>query len=300
MNIRYGKAFKIPRKIIKYTASALYPIIIKVFPLPRVLSIEATLKKLIEDKASIVRFGDGEFIYLIDKINLPFQEYDEQLSKSMKGILKSNDPSILVGLPIGYHSLNNLNKKSRLTWRSQITWIYPRLRKHLDLDKTYYNASMTRLYIDFVDKSQCSKNFELVMRIWDGRNIVLIEGEKSRLGMGNDLFSNAASVQRILAPAHHAYRKYAELLNEASKQSKDKLILVALGPTAKPLVFNLAKKGYQAIDIGNIDIEYEWYIRGATNKIKIPGKYTSEASEGRTVEEEGDLNYRSQVIARFI
>ena len=41
------------------------------------------------------------------------------------------------------------------------------------------------------------------------------------------------------------------------------LILLALGPTATVMAYNLAQKGYQAIDIGHIDIEYEWYRMGA-------------------------------------
>ena len=39
----------------------------------------------------------------------------------------------------------------------------------------------------------------------------------------------------------------------------EKLILLMLGPTAKVLGFQLSREGYQAIDIGHIDSEYEWY-----------------------------------------
>jgi hypothetical protein len=37
----------------------------------------------------------------------------------------------------------------------------------------------------------------------------------------------------------------------------DKLILIALGPTATVLAYDLAKKGYQAIDIGHLPSCYE-------------------------------------------
>ncbi|HSV87899.1 MAG TPA: GT-D fold domain-containing glycosyltransferase [Bacteroidales bacterium] len=298
MNIRYSKLFKTPRKAIKHVLSAVYPVIIKIWPLPKVLSIDETLDKIIAEKLSIARFGDGEFLYMIDKLNLPFQKQESLLRKKLIGILKSDEPNVLVGLPIGYHSLRNLNKESLKTWRSQISWIYPRLKKHLDLSKPYYNASMTRLYMDYEDKSDSSRLFTKVMQIWEGRHIALIEGEKSRLGAGNNLFENAASVVRILGPAHNAYDKFQELLQEAQTQPKHKLFLVAMGPTAKPLVFELARQGFQAIDIGNVDIEYEWYLRGATEKIKIPGKYTSEAPGGRNVEDIVNEAYENQIIAR--
>lgn len=300
MNIRYGRVFKVPRKIIRLFLSAIYPIVIKVWPLPKVLSIEETIDEIRMGNKSICRFGDSEFLYIVDKINLPYQNQNEKLRIKLREILKFSNPNILVGLPIGYHSLINLNKESRRTWRSQIAWIYPRLMKHLDLSKTYYNASMTRLYMDYEDTSKSSFLFYKVMQLWEGREILLIEGEKSRLGSGNNLFDKSEKVERILGPAQNAFEKYDQLLKEALKQPKDKLILVALGPTAKLLVYELAMNGYQALDIGNIDIEYEWYLRGAKEKVKIPGKFTSEAKGGRSVEDIFDTAYQSQIIKKIL
>lgn len=300
MGIRYSKSLQIPRKIVKRILAASYPLIIKVFPLPKVKSIEETLDKIISDKSSISRFGDGEFLYIIDKLNLPFQKYDSRLAEKMKNILVSHESNMLVGLPIGYYSLENLKKESRLTWRSQISWIYPRLRKYLDLKKVYYNASMTRVYSGFEDKAKSKIYFEKLIKIWEGRNVLLVEGEKSRLGVGNDFFENANNVERILAPMHHSFDQYDNLYNEVLKHDKTKLVLLALGPTATALSYDLAMEGYQAVDIGNADIEYEWYLMGASSKVKIAGKYTSEAVSGRNVDDVNDEAYNSQIIAKFL
>lgn len=300
MNIRYGKAFHYPRQIIKRFFSFIYPLVIRIWPLPKVMSIEETIHEIFDKKMSIARFGDSEFLYIVDKLSLPYQVYDTELANKLKKILISNDKTILVGLPSGYHSLNNLVDESVTFWRSQISWIYPRLQNLLDLKKVYANASMTRIYIELKDKSQCNILFDSVMSIWEDRDILLIEGEKSRLGVGNDLFSNARSVSRILGPAHNAYARFNDLLEAAQLHSKDNLILIAMGPTAKPLAFELAGKGYQALDIGNIDVEYEWYKMGATKKVKIEGKYTSEASGGRIVSDTNDPIYYSQIIEKFL
>lgn len=300
MNIRYSKIFRFPRKIAKCFLYAVYPAVVRIWPLPKVQSIDETLDKIIQEKCSISRFGDGEFLYIIDKLNLPFQKQEPLLTKKLIEILKSNDPGILVGLPIGYHALHNLRKSSLLTWRSQIAWIYPRLRKYLDLNKTYYNASMTRPYADYEDKSHSKGYFEKLMRIWEGREVLLVEGEKSRLGVGNNLFEKTLRIERILAPMHHAYSKYNELIDEVKKHPTHKLILVALGPTATAMAYDLAKMGFQAIDIGNVDIEYEWYLRKSIDKDKIPGKYTSEAVGGREVADLDDKDYFNQIIARHI
>jgi glycosyltransferase family protein len=159
---------------------------------------------------------------------------------------------------------------------------------------------MTRPYADYRDKSKSKFYFEKFRQIWFGRKILLIEGEKSRLGVGNDLFSTALSVERILAPKHNAFIKYYEILSYVKILDRDRLVLIALGPTATVMAYDLAKLGFQALDIGNIDIEYEWYLRGASSKIKIEGKYTSEAIGGREVNDLYDPLYNSQVIQTFL
>jgi len=158
---------------------------------------------------------------------------------------------------------------------------------------------MTRHYIEYENRSHSRELFEKLKRIWEGRSVVIIEGEKSRLGVGNDLFVNAISVRRILGPMHHAFDKYDLLLREACKHEKQTLFLIALGPTATALAADLALLGYQAVDIGNIDIEYEWFLRAADSKIKIKGKYTSEAINGRLVEDVDDKEYQSQIICHL-
>ena len=76
----------------------------------------------------------------------------------------------------------------------------------------------------------------------------------------------------------------------------DKLILLSYGPTATILAYDLAKLGYQAVDIGHLDIEYEWYQRGDVNGGVVKGKYTNEAMGGNNVEECADEKYFSQII----
>jgi glycosyltransferase family protein len=300
MNLRYNKFFKLPRKTVKIFLSFIYSIVVKTLPLPRVLSIDETIDKILNGRCSICRFGDGEFLYIIDHLNLPFQRQDSILRNKLKDILISNEKDILIGLPVGYHSMENLTKKSRLTWRSQISWIYPRLYKYIDRDKIYYNASMTRLYADYEDKTICRHYFEKIMKIWEGRDVLIVEGEKSRLGVGNNLFEKAIKVERILAPMHDAFSKYSELIEEILTHDKIKLVLIALGPTATAMAYDVAKQGYQALDIGNIDIEYEWYLRKAEYKEKIPGKYTSEVPGGRQVEDIFNREYTDQIIKRIL
>lgn len=218
MDLQYGIFFKYPRKLFKHILSLSYPLVIKIYPLPKVKSIPETIDKILADQCSICRFGDGELLFIVEKRSLPFQRQDVRLRDYFIKILNSENSDILIGLPVGYYSLENLKPSSKRTWRAIISWTYPRVRGFLNKDKEYYNASMTRLYMDYEDTTHSEAWFKKVRSIWDDRDILLIEGEKSRLGVGNDLFKNARSLKRILGPAHHAFDQFDNLLNFAKTQ----------------------------------------------------------------------------------
>jgi len=74
------------------------------------------------------------------------------------------------------------------------------------------------------------------------------------------------SLQRIICPDENSFDVYNKIYEEAVKIDKSKLFLISLGSTATILDFDLYKIGYQAVDIGHVDIEYEWYLRKATTK----------------------------------
>lgn len=97
---------------------------------------------------------------------------------------------------------------------------------------------------------------------------MIVEGQLSRSGVGNDLFANAKSVQRILGPARNAFA-HAALKAAIEKFGPGKLVLLMLGPTAKALVGELAATGLQLVDIGHIDLEYEWFQMGGDQQGKI-------------------------------
>jgi glycosyltransferase family protein len=303
--LRYGKPFHYLRQFVKLSLSGIYPLFKVLYKMPKVESVFDTLNALQQNnKYSIVRFGDGEIIYLNDKLNLPFQKYEPRLAETYKTIFKNNHTGLLVGLPIGYHDLTTMSNEGQVFWRSQIVWNYPRFKKYLNLKSVYANASITRLTYGF-EKGYTIKGYEQWKNILKAKKVLIIEGDKTRFGVGNDLLKNIEAIHRILAPKHDAFDKCDEILNyTVSLKSNYDLILVALGPAAKYLVFELYKKGIPAIDIGNLDIEYEWYLRDASEKrIAIPGKYTSEAKGGRDVGEIPDLiarkKYEDEIIAKF-
>ena len=267
---------------------------------PQIASVEETLERIIESRASVSRYGDGEFKWMVGIPQESFQVPSEEMSRRFREIIVLEEPDLLICLSDGFGRLDYLKPDAQSFW---YRFMGQYRKKWIDLlkpGKKYYNTNMTRPYMDYKDKSPCENRFQLLKKIWEDRDVILIEGEKSRLGVGNDLFDGAKKLNRILAPAQNAYNKYEEILQTALKCDEDALYLIALGPTATILAYDLYKAGRQAIDVGHVDIEYEWFLRGANEKIKIPNKYVNEVNGGNGVSEVlEDEKYQEQILGRI-
>lgn len=259
-----------------------------------ILDIETSLKKIRDEGKSVSRFGDGELDLIIGR-NLKFQEHNEKLSKRLEEILKSKQDFCMIGIPDVINGFYNLTEESEEFWiknmeRTRDTWL-----KYIDKDREYCTANLTRLYIRYKDKSNTGIHFSIMKEIWKDRDVLICEGEQTRVGVGNDLLEGCRSVRRVICPAEDAFEKYDEILNILKREPKETLIIMALGPTATVLAYDLAKEGHQALDMGHFDIEYEWYLRNATKKEKINNKYTNEVSGGNATENVKDEEYISQI-----
>ena len=267
-----------------------------IYSKPKVLSIDETLDFIIKNKCSVNRFGDGELKLMMGQ-RIFFQSHSQDLENRLRESLKNREENLITCIPDIFEDLSVYAEEPYNYWKLHIAKTRSKWYRLIDKNKIYGNAFISRCYYGFKDKKNCKRWFDKIKKIWNGRDIVIIEGKKSRLGIGNDLFKDARSIERILCPEKDAFNKYEEILNAAKRSSKEKLILLAIGPTATVLSYDLYKEGYQVIDIGHIDIEYEWFLMGATKKEKINNKFIGEAIGGDKVTECNDNNYLSQIIA---
>lgn len=261
------------------------------YDIPKIMTVEETIDEIVLNKKSIARFGDGEFSIMAGCSRWRFQRNDSKLAERLREVITSKDDNILIGLNDFYGNLSHRTKEEVDFIRAYIT---PQVRAEhmelIDLNRVYAHACISRNITMERVKNQ--------KRIWDNKECVFIEGDKTRMGVGNDLFDNAKSIQRILCPAESAFDNYTTILDEALKLPLHKTILIALGPTASVLAYDLSKAGYHAIDIGHADLSYEWLLRtGSSEKTAVKYKYNNEYEGGYIVENIHDEKYESEIIA---
>lgn len=271
----------------------------------RIMSPERTLRYIKKHQCSIARFGDVEFDIICSTRDLHFQTRNEKLAAKLSAVLETKDKRLLLCVPRCFNTTRGCNAHSKTFW---IEWgkrdnhhqqIINLIRAHTGPQYLFGDSQITRPYIDWVDSKRAERTFPMLKALWAGRDVLIVEGEQTRLGVGNDLYDDAASIKRILAPAVGAFEHYDEIKQAILDNYHGELIIMALGPTATVLAADLAAMDMQALDIGNTDIEYEWFRNGAKERIAIPGKFTNEATGGREVADCQDKKYLSQIIARI-
>lgn len=267
---------------------------------PKIIDVDKTVEILEKEKKCLARLGDGEFELMCGRKRADFQDNDEKLAERLKEVLNSAIDNLIVAIADNYGRLDKYTDDAARDIRSYLS---KSVRKDhmclLDKDKQYYDAYLSRPYILYRDKKNAGKRFANIKKIWNDADILLVEGQYTRFGVGNDLLSNAASVSRILVPNKNAFAKYNEVLPIVRKHGKNRLILAVLGPTATVLAYDLSREGYWILDIGQLDVEYEWYLRGVTKRCNIPYKHVSEVSQYDEIEineEEWIIKYKNEII----
>jgi len=288
------------RKSIKYIL--FYHLYVKRKCRVKMHSIQDTLDT-IKEGISICRFGEGEFKWILNLKQDSFQADSEEMTSELKAVLKSDEGNILVCIPeifnLQGNGANDLIHSSKRYWEIELGENGLKFWSLLEKDKCYYNLNITRFYIDYKNKEKAEEYFNKWKNIWKAYEIVIAEGEFTRFGVGNDLLSEAKRIERIICPATNAYAGKKEIMEYIENNvEKSKLILLALGPTATILAYELHMKGFWAIDIGHLDVEYEWFLKRADKKMAIEGKFVNEAGGmfGSELTEDNLKTYQNQII----
>lgn len=278
---------------------------LKLFYHLHIMDSKKTIRYILEHGCSIARYGDGEFNLMQEEEKVGYQDISPELAKRLKEILGVRSPDLLLCIPRSFIHLQNRTEESKNFWRE---WqikndnqkrIVRYIWNFTGQNYVFGDAQITRPYIAVKNHNWAEQIFSLLKQIWQDRDILIVEGEFTRMGVGNDLLANAKSVVRILAPAKNAFSYYNDIFNAICQHADGRLVLLALGPTATVLAADLSQKKIQALDVGHMDVEYEWFCRKSNGRTDLKYKYVNEVKGGDTVAPCEDENYKKEIVARI-
>lgn len=213
---------------------------------PKVISIEESLNELINSNKSLVRFGDGEFSLCFNN-DLSFQKANTGLNTRLREILKSENKNCMIAIVDA-----NVEMKTDYSINFWSSNSYPISTLLKNKDNYYYEANIFR----HLNLNQYQK----LKQLWKNKAVIFVVGKKSRFVFDKSLFEGVTKHSFIYGKAQNAWDEYNHILGEVCKQSEnlknDIIVLIALGPTASVLCYDLSLKGIRAIDIGHISNQY--------------------------------------------
>lgn len=252
---RLHKFYDYPAAIIPFLKKQLYyrwvsDRYIPLYRPVRFLSYDETIKELLTQNCSIVRFGDEVFDMLLG-IGLYFnnwrQQYDAALAIRLKEVLASADDRLLVC----FNPELILKTKAEMDaegigWQHQF-WTNSRvyLKDYIHIDRVYGSA------LSFHERYNLALPYEEIIEHMRHKHLIIVASNTTRF-KGQQF---GLTTTYIEAPQSDAWSQYDSLLSnvlrEANKYDKESvLVLASIGPAAKVMVYDLTKAGYTAWDTG--------------------------------------------------
>ncbi len=185
----------------------------------KVMSTEETLKYILDNKVSVSRYGDGE-LGIIRNYDIGFQRSSSKLRERLIEVAtKPIDNHICcVPFPIA-HIEKSLKREQKKWWIDQIGLLYGIWNRYFKSQTIIGDTQISRFYMDYRNDKIACIAINQWKQIWKDRDILIVEGENTRLGVGNDLFNSARSIRRILCPEADAFSSYDEILNNSTNYS---------------------------------------------------------------------------------
>lgn len=217
---------------------------------------------LLETKSiSFFRYGDGEIAIMQGK-SIPFQNYDEKLAKRLKQMIRTQEETLWAGIPYYYmtpvHNLNDYIKTFAGGLMEQRRFLLKACAK----DKEYIDTCITQMYQTY-EEYDFETYYARMQSLLRDREVTVICGEGILDRLKYNALEVCKSVEYLYAAKQDAFAQYDMLLERALQIEKSRLICIMLGPTAKVLVYDLHKNGFQAWDMGHYFKDYDAYKRNA-------------------------------------
>lgn len=181
------------------------------------MSADETLNYILKNRVSVSRYGDGE-LGIMRNYNIGFQQSTTELKRRLTEIASTPSQRHICCIPYPIAKIeSNLKKQSKVWWINQVGLLYWMWNSYFKKQQILGDTQISRFYIDYKTDENATRLINLWDKIWGNRDILIVEGRNTRLGVGNDLFNKVRSIKRILCPETNAFSVYKDILDTVVK-----------------------------------------------------------------------------------
>lgn len=209
---------------------------------------EEMIDRLISSNKSLIRWGDGE-TFITFRQDIVFQSYNQQLFEALNKILDDYNDQANYYLAVPLTPLL-MTPFKLISSGYYIFWHKTRVlfkRKMFPIPSVLMDA--------FLFRPLSSTSSNSIERLWVNKRLVVVTSSEDSADRFKVKYKNLF-IGSVIISYENAYSNInnikVSILNLCKDESAGNIrILISAGPTAKVLVFQLAKEGYVCYDIGH-------------------------------------------------
>lgn len=225
----------------------------------KILNSEESLAYIEEHSISFYRYGDGELAIMMGE-GIAFQEADSRLAQRLLEMLTVQELGIMAAIPHCYFHYDQGMTKVLEGFNCAMKRQRRFFLKYCSPTQVYLDTTITQIYQSY-ECYDFEQYFDRVKRLFCGRRVTLICGRGIFKNIKYNLLEQCEELEYMDAPSKNAFSEYDGILAQALTIPKDRLVCIVLGPTAKPLTYDLYRQGYQVWDLGHFLKDYDAYCK---------------------------------------
>ena len=136
--------------------------------IPQIKPTTELLHRILAEKCSLCRYGDGEFEIMLYKERPWFQKMDNRLAERMRKIVLSKRKDVIIAVADNFGNLDKYKEEAADGIREYMLQ---------SRDGSYYDAYVSRPYIIYKDKEYAKEIFCLYKKIFKDREVLLLRGK---------------------------------------------------------------------------------------------------------------------------
>lgn len=131
---------------------------------PQIISSVRLLYRILAEKCSLCRYGDGEFEIILHRERPWFQKVDNKLAERLRTVIISKREDIIIAVADNFGMLEKYKDNAADDIRKYMVPNREKIISLLDSSYVYYDAYVSRPYIIYKDRTHADEIFCLFKR----------------------------------------------------------------------------------------------------------------------------------------
>lgn len=247
-----------------------------------------TLYRVVTERKSLVRLGDGECLMMFEGSNIYFQDNDPLLKAKLIELVAnaSHQLEIAFNNEFTTHTHWPVVRKYERSNKEYARYVsasttedigllgrHKQRRRYEEFLKQLLQSSSRRIlgeatlffvghYYHLYKRGELVKVYQLYKKLFEQKRVLIVCPQDPVLPpsfkdmVDKGVITSASSIQFIYIPSQNAFEQYSSIL-DSIKVYRDKvdIVLIQAGPLAKVLVYDLSTQdGMWAVDVGSLNV----------------------------------------------